>query len=204
MNYNKDKRNRFFYVFIGSNRTGKSITARKHIVRWKKNNPGKLVVGFDPQHRFTDLLDIIIDPENENWALDLHQYRDVLVVIDEFRELHEQDKAVPGLKKWLYNRDEWGHDIIGIFHNPSLVLKVVVGYANFYFIFHTNVEEGGFKAKIPNYRLCTLASKEVNNYVAEYGKGTYKDATGKLICDFPHIVVNTEEQSLSAINMMKK
>lgn len=196
-------RDRFFYIFIGGNRTGKSVTARKHIFAWKKANPNRLVVGYDPQHRFSDLLDVIIDSENEDWCLELHKYRNCLIVIDEFRELHESNIPVKGLKKLLYNRDEWGLDFITIFHTPSLVLTFLTGYATHYFIFYANVAEGGFKDKIPDYLKVTLASKMVNKYVAKYGKGKFLDSKGNIDCKFPHMVFDKEKGKISGINMDK-
>lgn len=191
-------RDNFLYCFIGTNRTGKSAIARKHIIAWKKSNPGKLVIGFDPQRRFRDLIDIFISPEDPKWAVKLHKFRNCLIVLDDMRVLNEDARPVEGLSNLMYYRCDWNIDIITVFHNPSLVLNCISAYATHYFIFLTNAKDGSFKDKIPNYTLCQLASEEVNRYVSIYGRGKWPE------CDFPHIVVDCEKLKLMAIHMNKK
>lgn len=190
-------RDNFFYCFIGGNRTGKSVTARKHIIAWRQANPGRLVVGYDPQHRFDGLIDVYINPEDEEWALKLHRFRNALIVIDEFKQLNESATPVKGLRTLFAQRCDWNLDIVTIFHNPAVVLNAITDFATHYFIFMTNTKEGSFKDKIPNYLLCVIASKEVNKHVSIFGKGTYPE------CNFPHIVVDCEQQKLRAYNMSK-
>lgn len=190
-------RDNFLYIFIGTNRAGKSSIARRHLAIWKKANPDKLVYGFDPQRRFTGLIDVYIDPENSEWALEILLQRDILLLIDDFRLLNDSPFPPPGLKKLMYNRCDYNIDIMFIFHNPSDVLNCISDYATHYFIFLTNVTEGKFKLKIPNYKLCTVASYEVNKYVRKNGRGSWPK------CDFPHIIVNGETGKLSAMNMTK-
>lgn len=191
------ERDNFLYVFIGANRCGKSVTARKHAVAWKRANPGRLIIGYDPQRRFTDLIDVHINPEDDEWALKLHKFRDALIIIDEFRQINENPQPVKGLRTLLAQRCDWNLDIITIFHNPDVVLNCITALATHYYIFLTNVKEGGFRDKIPNYTLCVVASKEVNRHVKTFGKGSFP------ACDFPHIIVDTEQQRLRAINMSK-
>lgn len=193
-----NERDNFLYCFIGTNRCGKSLTARKHIIAWKQANPGRLVIGYDPQKRFRDLLDVLIDPEDSEWCLKLHRFRNALIVIDEFRQLNEHGLPVKGLRTLLTQRCDWNLDIITIFHNPSLVINAISDVATHYFIFLTHTKEGAFQAKIPNYVLCIIASKEVNRYVSIFGRGTYPE------CDFPHIIVDGEKQKLRAIHMTNK
>lgn len=189
-------RDNFLYCFIGTNRTGKSSIARQHIIAWKKANPGKLVIGFDPQRRFRDLIDIFIKPEDEKWAVKLLKCRNVLVVLDDLRILNEDSRPVEGLANLMYYRCDYNIDIITVFHNPGLVLNCISAYATHYFIFMTNAKEGAFKDKIPNFHLCILASEEVNKYVSLFGKGQYPI--------FPHIIVDCEKQRLMAIHMNNK
>lgn len=191
-------RENFSYVFIGTNRTGKSLTARKQIIIWKKANPGKLVVGFDPQKRFTGLIDVKVDPENENWLSEILEMRDILLVIDDFRKLHESSYPPKGLKTLMIDFCDYNIDMMFIFHNPSDVFNCISNHATHYFIFKTNVSEGKFKEKIPNYHLCTLASYEVNKYVSQYGRGSYPK------CDFPYMFIDNDSGKLSGINMMKQ
>lgn len=188
----------FSYVFIGTNRTGKSSIARSQSVVWKKANPDKLVVGFDPQKRFSDLIDIKINPENENWLEEILQMRNILLVIDDFKKLHESSHAPKGLKTLMIDFCDFNIDMIFIFHNPSDVWDCISSHATHYFIFKTNSREGKFKDKIPNYQLCLIASYKVNTYVKEFGRGTFPK------CDFPYIFVDTDNQTLTAINMNKR
>lgn len=186
----------FCYLFIGTNRTGKSSIARKQIEVWKKANPDKLVVGFDPQRRFTGLIDIKINPENENWLEEILQMRNILLVIDDFKKLHESSHAPKGLKTLMIDFCDYNIDMIFIFHNPSDIWDCLNSHATHYFIFKTNSREGKFKDKIPNYQLCLIASYKVNQYVREFGRGVYPK--------FPYMFVDTDNQTLTGINMNNK
>jgi len=189
-------RNNFLYGFIGTNRTGKSSVARQLIIAWKKANPNGKVIAHDPQDNFTDLVDIFILPEDEDWALKCCKFRNCLIVLDDFRLINESSRPVEGLSTLLYFRAKWNIDIITIFHNPSLVINAIAHFISHYFIFLTNAQEGSFKAKIPNYSLCIAASEEVNKYVSLFGRGTHPK--------FPYIVVDCERQKLLAYNMSQK
>lgn len=188
-------RDNFSYVFIGTNRTGKSLTARKHVIRWKEANPGKLVIGFDPQRRFRDLFDIFIRPDDTQWAVEMCKKRNCLLVVDDLRKLNDSSFPPEGLKMLMYDFCDFNIDIITIFHNPADVLSCISDHATHYFIFLTNAKEGKFKEKIPNYQLCLVASDEVNKYVKIHGRGEYP------ACNFPHVWINCDRQTLSAINM---
>lgn len=208
----KDKRNNFLYIFIGTNRTGKSTTARKQVIKWRKNNPNKLVYGYDPQRRFrkspvgtnpnldtysaVDLIDVHINPENLNWALEMQERRDCLLLIDDFRKLHEDSRPIEGLKKLMYDYCDFNIDIMTIFHNPIDVLTCIGGHATHYFIFMTNETDGQFKQKMPNATLCKLASNMVNEYVRKHGRGGPENGY-----KFPYIRIDVERQDLWAINM---
>jgi len=189
-------RNNFIYGFIGTNRTGKSSVAKKLGEQWKKSNPGQIVIGHDPQDNFTDLCDIFIEPGDEEWAERCCNYRNCLLILDDFRLINEGNRAVKGLQKLLYYRAKWNIDIIVIFHNPSLVINSLAHFISHYFIFMTNAQEGSFKNKIPNYSLCIAASEIVNKHVSLFGRGVWPK--------FPYVVVDCEKQKLVAINMEKK
>lgn len=199
-----DERDNFLYCFIGGNRTGKSVTARIHAEAWKKANPGKLIISYDPQRRFQDITDVFISPEDEFWALKLHRFRNCLIIIDEVRQINESPIPVKGFRTLLSQRCDWNLDIITIFHNPGVVLNCITDLATHYFIFFTNAKEGSFKDKIPNYSLCMVGSKKVNSHVATFKtKGRYKDEKGNIVCDFPHTIVDCERQTVGCINMSK-
>ncbi len=194
-----NKRDNFIYVFIGTNRTGKSATVRKQIIIWKKANPGKSIFCHDPQRRFRDLADVFITPENENWAVEMCKQRNCLLVIDDFRKLNESSHPAQGLKLLMYDFCDYNMDIMAVFHNPADVLTCISSHATHYFIFFTNAREGKFKEKIPAHQLCTVASEEVNKYVKVYGRGGLETNW----C-FPYIWVDTFNGTLSAINMSRQ
>lgn len=201
-------RDNFLYVFIGTNRTGKSMTARKQVIAWKKSNPDKKVFGFDPQRRFNpndrskgeNLFDVVISPEDKNWAVTMCKQRNCLLVIDDFNKLNDGNNGRPpeGFKMLMYDRCDYNMDMMFIFHNPSEVLNCISDYATHYFIFRTNAREGKFKDKIPSYQDCIIASSEVNEYVKMFGGGTFEKM------DFPYVWVDCERGTLSAINMSKQ
>lgn len=195
----KKIRENFCYVFIGTNRTGKSSIARKQIIAWKKANPNKKVVAFDPQRRFKGLVDVYINIENEMWLEEILEMRNILLVIDDFRKLHDSQIPPKGLRVLLIDFCDYNIDMMFIFHNPADVWDVVNSHATHYFIFKTNSKEGKFKEKIPNASLCIVASYMVNKYVKEHGRGSYAEG-----CNFPYIFIDTDNEKLMAINMSNK
>ena len=46
-----------FNMYIGYNRTGKSMTAQAFANEWRINNPKRTIAGFDPLGRFQHLID---------------------------------------------------------------------------------------------------------------------------------------------------
>lgn len=186
----------FLYCFIGTNRTGKSATAVKLTESWKGSNPGQDVIAHDPQDNFIGLANIFIEPEDADWAVKCCEYRNCLLILDDYRLINEGNRPVKGLMKLLYFRAKWNIDIIVICHNPGLVINALAHFISHYFIFMTNAQEGSFKNKIPNYSLCVVASEEVNKYVSVYGRGSYPK--------FPFVIVDCERQKLIAINMENK
>lgn len=189
----------FCYVFIGTNKTGKSSVVRKHIKIWKRANPGKQVVAFDPQRMFKGLVDVYIKLDNDLWMEEILDMRNILLVIDDFRKLHDSNHPPKGLRTLLIDFCDYNISIMTIFHNPADVWDLLNSHATHYFIFKTNSKEGKFKEKIPNSSLCIVASYYVNKYVKQFGRGSYK--TGE---DFPHIFIDTDSGKLIAVNMKKK
>lgn len=213
------KRGNDVNLFIGVNKTGKSSTAREIVEAWKASRPDPKfkVIAHDPQKIFGEirdpktgrilkpnLVDLHIEPDDEDWALRLCEMRNCYIIMDEFGVLNDKNVPVKGLKKLLYFREYWNHESMVLIHNPSLMLNILAGYATRYFIFLTFTQEGSFKKKIPNYRYCMAAASEVNEYVKKYGKGKHKldpeyDGQG-----FPHIIFDVATQKLYAINMEKE
>lgn len=202
---NKQERTCFCLAFFGTNRTGKSSVAHKIAEDWRASRPkSHTIVSFDPQGRFKDISDAIIDPEDKEWAFKLHELRNCLIIFDDFGELNDGDKPHDGLKTLMYHRDDWNIDMIHIYHNPKLILNVMAYYTNRYYIFMTNVQKAGFRDKIPNAELCQNASARVNRYVSIFGKGKHRKDPEYAKQGFPHIIVDCESQKLIAVNMDKQ
>lgn len=190
---NKETRSNFAIGVIGAVKYGKSTTVKQIAHAWVKANPGQDVISFDPQHNFTDITTLSIDPDDEHWPERLCKVKNCLVILDDIRIIHEQDRPMKGLRTFLINLGKNNVDLIHVCHNPSELLNILAPFTTMYYIFYTNVQEGSFKRKIPNYSLCNAASIRVNNYVSRNGKGVYPN--------FPCIRVNCEKQRLEAINM---
>lgn len=189
---NLQKRVNFLWGFIGTNRTGKSVIARKCAEVYKHSKPDNMIVGFDPQKRFVGLLDGEIDPEDPEWCLKLHELRNALIILDDYRLINEKPTAVAGLQKLMYHRADWNIDIIYICHNPSLILNLLTYFTSHYFLFYTESMDGSFQKKIMNYKLCITGQKLINKHVQAYGRGNYPY--------FPYVMVDCENRELNAFN----
>jgi hypothetical protein len=98
-----------------------------------------------------------------------------------------------GLEDLLIDRAKNNVDIIYICHNPGLVLNILSYYTSHWYIFPTNVQEGGFKKKIPNYHLCNAALIAVNEYVKDYDPMSFYPK-------FPYVIVEKDTGRVNAIN----
>lgn len=186
------KRNNFFFGFVGVNRTGKSVTAAKYVADWAEANPDYTIVGFDPQRRFQDYIDIEILPGDTQWAVGLHNLRNALLILDDYRLIHEKNTPIDGIEKLLYHRSDWNIDIIYIVHNPALITNLFTYYTSHYFLFYTEASNESFQKKIANYSLCMNGQRLINKYVKLNGRGEYPV--------FPHVMVDTEKAELFAMN----
>lgn len=188
------EREAFVWAFIGDNRTGKSVTALEYAKAWKRARPNGTIIAHDPQRRFNGVKDLNIpDGGRKGWAEWVARQKDVLLVLDELRLIHGNDKAEQGLKELMANRGENNIDIIYIVHNPKLIINFLTYYTHMYFIFRTNSKRGQFSDKIPSYELAHGASILVNKYTKAFGKGAYPF--------FPYVVADTKNEELIAVNM---
>ena len=161
---------------------------------WKIENPKKKVVCFDPQNKFKDLGDYFITMYDDSWKQKLTELRDCLLILDDYRMLHDKNVTDKSLMILLHMRCEWNVDIIYITHSPSLVLNSLAYYTSHYFIFYTKAQLGTFKAKIPDYIMCQHASDAMNLYVKTVGnRGEYPN--------FYYAVVDSERESISVENV---
>lgn len=201
-------RENFIIGFVGVNKTGKSTTARKIADSWRSTRGDKFkIAGHDPQRMFSGLIDrdLYIDPEDKNWAVKCCKLRNSLLILDEIRILCPVQQHPPkGLVTLFSQCFYWNVDIMWMTHNPSLVPETPTYYTTLYYIFLTFAREGQFQKKIPNYSLCTAGSNYVNSYVKKHGKGKHRLDPSYNGQGFPYVVVNTEKQTLTAINMDKK
>ncbi len=188
--------------FLGTNRTGKSSLARQTAEMWRKTYPDTKkhkIMSFDPQRRFQTISTDFIFGHDKDWVQKALKLRNALLILDDYRLLCKKARSSEDFDELMYMRAEYNIDIIYICHNPALVLNVLSYFTNFYYIFYTNTQEGGFKDKIPNYTLCEQASTFINDYVRYFGKGEYDKERN--YPNFPHIMINCQKQELYARNV---
>ena len=190
------KRLNLLWGFIGTNRTGKSVVARSFAELWRENNPDGIIVSFDPQKRFKGLSDWEIEADDDDWCVKLLELRNALIILDDYKIIHERNQPMKGLGKLMAHRADYNLDIIYICHNPSLILNLLTYYTSHYFLFYTEAMDGSFQKKIMNYKLCINGQRLINKYVNTFGRGKYPK--------FPYVIVDTERRELNAVNFTQK
>lgn len=192
-----DTRRNFVWGFIGANRTGKTTEAIAQTRAYKQKNPKNKIICFDPQDWFkkAGVIDIEILVTDKNWGHQLVKkdargefvYKDSLLILDDYRQLHPNNSLDDGFLAVLGSRTKMNLDIIYITWTPTLVLVRLAGFTNRYSIFFTFSQLGGFAKDIPNYIACQQASIIINKYVKHYG---LLDRGREIYPCFPHIVVD--------------
>ena len=190
----------FLIGIIGTNGTGKSVTARKIAEQWRKTRPNGDIIAFDPTDSFKGIANKFIYP-HEDWCGKILESRNSLILMDEHRILHPQAIAKARFAEVMSMRRDYAIDIIYIVHNPKLVIEILTYYTTRYYLFYTQAREGAFKDKMPNYSICVGASDFINDYVRELIRVTGKKGEYP---DFPYMVVNNETEEISAINIDPK
>lgn len=193
---------------VGVNKTGKSSKQEEMARAWRGSRPSSHIIkGFDYQHMFKKrkdggLLDSEIDMANPDWALDCCNVRNGLILLDEIKLLMRTPQHIPKGVDELFSQCFYKNvDIFWSCHNPSSVPDIVTHFTTHYYIYLTFAKEGSFRKKIPNYSLCTEASEIVNTYVSLFGRGYHKKDKRYTGQGFPHIIVDTEKQTLIRQNM---
>lgn len=191
------KRLNICWGVIGTNRTGKSVTIVAYAEAWRDQRPAyHKIIALDPQKRFAHLLDEELLPSEKDCFLDKERYRNSLLILDDYKMLNDGDRALPGLADLMYLRSEYNCDIIYITHNPSLIINIFTYFTTHYFLFYSESMDGSFKKKIMNYPLCVRGQRLISDYVNANGRGA---------CPlFPHVIVDTENRELIAVNMNKQ
>ncbi len=214
-----DTRPVFFFFFIGINRTGKSVTAQTFANLWANSNPGNVVAGYDPQHRFTHLIDkrYLLSPGETGWWFGtkereklgrrpLCELRNALILVDDMRGLNPHATTTPDLIRLMEFRAEYGLDIIMVVHQPGFVLTMLSGYVSRWFIFYTKGKGDKFEDKIDTYEECVMASDIMKEYVKEFPSviedpDQFYDSSNNGEHTFPHIMVDTDTRSLMPQNI---
>lgn len=192
---NKQNRDAFVYAFVGHNRTGKSVTARRVAEKYKKENPNNIIVSYDPQSRFVGVSDErILTPDWQEY-ID-KEYFDCLFVVDDYHMVVEEriDKSLTDL---FALRDERGLDFIFITHQPKLIRKKISYYITHLYLYFTMGTDTDFKDRLTDTELAIKCRHFINEYVNKYGKGSYEEG-------FPYLRINCIESTVQAININKK
>jgi hypothetical protein len=189
----EEKRKNFFGIFIGTNRTGKSQTAKMYAEKWKRHNPNGKIIAFDPQDSFQDIADEIIYFGQPDLAEVICGARNALIVLDDYKLIHQKYTAERWLTELMNFRAKWNVDIIMVTHSPALVLTYLTYYITHYYIFRTQTQKDSFQKKIPNYELCTKANLYINAYNKLFDGGSWPN--------FAHIVVTNENDDLLLQNI---
>ena len=197
VDYTEKERENFVIGIIGYNRTGKTTKELEIIEEWMRNNPDGEICSLDPQRKLTDITDrrLLLTDSKEEIFEKVTTLRNALVVLDDYKLIHPKFIPDPWVEHLFQNRGDWNIDIIYSIHNPGMVINIFTWFTDYYFIYFTLAQLGGWATKIPNYELCWNASYLVNKYVEVHGRGTYPA--------FPHIIVNCERGKLIAQNMEK-
>lgn len=160
---------------IGTNNTGKTSVVYEIAKKFKQKvksekkkqeNFNQLIV-YDVQNRFTDLDPVNIELSNKDWAKDLLNYRNSLIILDDYRALIPSDRMSDDFLNLLQYRAEYGLDIILMAHNPALLLERLTYYVDDYFLFYTSGTENSFKGKIPNREQLIKCKKLIDNYTID-------------------------------------
>lgn len=192
MNFNG--RDNFFMGFVGDTKTGKTATMFELAKAWKLAKPKDYTIfGYDHHGNKGNIIDVKIDISDDNWDEQLLKLRNCLLILDELRLLHGDDRLRKNWAKFLGDFQNRNVDVMYAVHNPKLILEKFTYFTSHYYVFKTNSREGGFKDKIPDYRLAYAASLLVNKYVSINGKGTYPN--------FPFVEVNRLTLTVNAYNM---
>jgi archaellum biogenesis ATPase FlaH len=188
-------RENFLMTFIGHNRTGKTVIAKEIAKEWKKTHNGEIIV-FDPQHRFTDILDVEIKEDNENWANELYESKPLnsLVIFDDYKMLMDNDRTPKKFLSLLAARNEWCTDVIMITHHPRLLLERASYYVTHYFVFYTQADDKAFSRNIINVQDIIDVKNAVNAEVLKNGRGTYERK------NFPYAIYVQDEGTAQFVN----
>lgn len=187
-------RDNFLIGMIGVNGAGKTTTAQKIAMAYKQSRSSKnMIISHDPQNKFGRVTDYYIQSDDNEWAEKLVNIKNCLLILDDYKLINENPRAIKGFQKILINRRANNVDIMYMCHNPSLVLNLLAYFTTHYYLYFTKAQEGSFDGKIPDYSLCITACNIVNRHVGNFGPGKYPN--------FPYVIVDTDKKKLTAVNI---
>lgn len=211
------ERHNYLWLWIGANTTGKTPTAIKRALAYKKSRPDQKIACFDPRKSIRkikiknsrtgqeeSLVDHVIEEWHTDWAENLlgtdkngnkikKPWKDYLLILDDYHMLCKHYKTPQGLRNLLALRVEYNIDVIGITHTPKNILEGIVDYVTDYSIFYNLAKSASFEDKIANYEKCQAGAIVVNEYVNKFGMGKYPV--------FPYVHVNNKTGKMSYVNM---
>ncbi len=199
----------FFFLYIGYNRVGKSVTGQQVGNEWRMNNPNGIIAGYDPQNRFKHL----IDPKyklslNEKgwWAGNkerakhgrrpIADLRNALFVADDMRGLNQSNHTMSDFMRLMEFRAEYTIDIIVIVHKPKFIIEGLSGYFTHILIFYIKARNEEFEKKVDDVDECVKAAQALKDYVREFPSilqepEQFYDKSGNGKHRFPHIIIDT-------------
>lgn len=210
-------RHNYLWLWIGANTTGKTPTAIKRAIAYKKSRPDQKVVCFDPRKSIRKIKIVnsktgkeepLVDRIIEEWETDVFEdllgtdkngrkikepWQNYLIILDDYHMLCKNYKTPQGLRNMLALRVEHNIDVIGITHTPKNILEGIADYVTDYSIFYNLAKSASFEDKIANYEKCQAGAIVINEYVSKFGFGTYPV--------FPYVHVNNKTGKVSYVNM---
>jgi len=207
----KKQRGSDFIAVIGTNNTGKSVIVKELIKKFNLKrdrleavdrypaNYNKLIV-YDPQDRFKDLLrkgDHVIKLNHDNWAEDVLRYKASLLVMDDYKELFENDRLPKQVMNLMSARAEAGIDIILVTWHPKLILPRLSMFINKFVLLKSNGKDKDYISRIDGEEDFVLSLRDSLN--KEYQKYT-PEQYAALYPNFPFIYYDSSTNKAKKIN----
>lgn len=210
-------RHNYLWLWIGANTTGKTPTAIKRAIAYKKSRPDQRIACFDPRKSIRKiriknsktgkeefLVDRVIEEWEIDWAEDLlgtdkkgvqikKPWKDYLLILDDYHMLCKNYKTPQGLRNLLALRVELNIDVIGITHTPKNILEGIADYVTDYSIFYNLSKSASFEDKIANFEKCQAGAIVINEYYNKFRPFNYPV--------FPYVHVNNKTGQVSYVNM---
>jgi len=208
-----------FFLYVGYNRTGKSVTAQQFANEWRMNNPGGIISGYDPQHRFKHLIDpkYKLGLNEKGWwsgtkeraqqgRRPIADLRNALFIADDMRGLNQSNHTMSDFIRLMEFRAEYSIDIIVIVHKPKAIIEGLNGYFSHIFIFYMKARNEEFEKKVDDVAECMQAAQALKDYVKEFPSvithpEQFYDNSGSGNHRFPHIVIDTSTGRLIPQNI---